>query len=206
MIAQTMKRLAILLVCYGMAACSWASPLRLSIFCGDDHSTPVRVFEDLDQINAPVVLEAGEEWVRQDCVLKLEGDTSTLKIERQFETTLSLLDEGPHLDLSHWKHHRSPWEPLRRMEESQFLYPGISAERARQFPAVTTQEIIRAIPRTLPAQRRLYWKRIASQCEVTEESAHCSVAMSTIRLRFKHIDPSKPRAQKVLTLELPLGC
>ncbi len=201
-----MKRLVIVVMLYGMPLCSWASPLRLSVFCGDDHSTPVRVFEDLNQINAPVVLEAGEEWVRQDCVLKLEGDTSTLKIERQFETTLSLLDEGPHLDLTQWKHYRSPWEVLTRMDETQFLYPGISAERSRQFPAVTTQEIIRAIPRTLPAQRRMYWKRIASQCELTEESSHCSVAMSIIRLRFKNIHPSNPRAQKVLTLELPLGC
>lgn len=73
------------------------------------------------------------------------GDTREFKVEQQFETSLTINDEGPHLDLLSWKHGLSPWQELSVIKPNIFRGKAITEKDGRRFPAFTKQELCQAV-------------------------------------------------------------
>lgn len=70
------------------------------------------------------------------------GVKAKFRIEQQYETSLSLMKEGPHLDLSNWKHHVSPWDALEEAEANAFLSKEVASS---EFPDVSNAEIVSGV-------------------------------------------------------------
>ena len=54
------------------------------------------------------------------------NDAREFKIEQQFETSMSVSDEGPHIDLTDWRHYTSDWQEIKKLEGNRFLTSKIS--------------------------------------------------------------------------------
>lgn len=63
----------------------------------------------------------------------------------RYETSLTVMNEGPHLDLHHWKHHLSNWRELERLNALEFLVPSLTPEETNAFPASGADELRAAV-------------------------------------------------------------
>ena len=145
-----------------------------------------------------VFLDLGEEV--DSIAIHSEGEYRVLL---QTQTSVSVMDEGPHLDLVSWKHGESSFTMLEKKERG-FSFVDNSGEA--HFPAVDLEEIVLAVTKEVK-QHKLNnrWIEVAKKCR-DAYSYPCSVAPS---LYLFHIH-KKLNGQWSLVGKLklipPMGC
>lgn len=159
-------------------------------------------FENTAQETWDVDLDLGDDIENQLIVLRPTPATGReFKVEHQFETSFQVSGEGPHVDLTNWKHYRSRWRELKPMGDDAFLIPVISEADARRFPAVTRREIYRAVLRA--SDKR--WANEARRCRsLTTEP--CGVGVSRISLRIKVKDEGRWKVINRFNFMIAMGC
>lgn len=130
------------------------------------------------------------------------------RVEQQYETSLTLMDEGPHMDLRDWKHHVSAWEPLEQGSGLSFTSKDVGSE---EFPKVKRSEIVAAT--TAESERRKAqgypesdrWIAVAKRCE-SAKTYPCGVGVSKIRLKISVKEGGEWKPIQIVELNLPMGC
>lgn len=133
-----------------------------------------------------------------------------LKMQQQFETSMSISDEGPHLDLTNWKHGVSPWQDL--SEEANLTFrskPLLMADAA--FPEYKTEELVKAVKaevarwQTEADEKSARWIELAKNCGKKDDYA-CMEAISQVRFRLlAQIDGEWTELYRVV-FDVPMGC
>ncbi len=66
---------------------------------------------------------------------------SNLTVEQRYETSVTIMDEGPHCDLVDWKHYESEWKRLKTNNKGQFICDSYSEKELEKFPAIQINEL-----------------------------------------------------------------
>ncbi|GAB5533151.1 MAG: hypothetical protein Roseis3KO_49280 [Roseivirga sp.] len=135
----------------------------------------------------------------------LEPDKSvkSIAIFQNYETSLTLMDEGPHIDLVNWKHHKSDWKRL-ELEDNHFSTLKYSRAQNAMFPDVTTDEILSALRDHLNVENNR-WTELAKQCS-SANSYPCGVSISSINLKIELTKVDGTTSLKHKIFEVPMGC
>ena len=106
-------------------------------------------FTDLSRDTIHVTLDVGETLETQMVRLhpSRTNANDTFRVDLQYETSLSVEDEGPHIDLLEWKHFLSEPIPMQRHSSQQFKVPLLTVAQRQRFPAVTRHEIVDEVHR-----------------------------------------------------------
>ncbi len=130
------------------------------------------------------------------------------RVEQQYETSLTLMDEGPHMDLLDWKHHLSGWSELEKTGDLEFLSNAVASD---EFPQVNQADIIEAVR----AETKRWsvqgfdqgdrWIDMAKQCQSSTTSP-CGVSVSKIRIKIKVKDAGEWRDIQTIEIHVPMGC
>lgn len=129
------------------------------------------------------------------------NDSREFKIEQQFETSMSVSNEGPHLDLTDWKHYTSDWQEIKKLEGNKFLTSKISESDYGRFPKVTSKEIYKAVLKD--GGKR--WADYVRSCK-TPTDAPCLVSVSRISFRIKAKENGKWNIIHKINVSIPMGC
>ena len=137
---------------------------------------------------------------------KTEG--RQFRVEQRYETSLTLMNEGPHMDLVDWKHYISQWQVAEKRSGLTFLSKEVSSDR---FPKVTQTEIIEAAraqskkwaSRGYDAGER--WVGLARQCKGPNEYP-CGVSVSKVILRIMVREAGAWKEIQNIELIIPMGC
>jgi len=162
----------------------------------DDVVEPDRLFRVL--LGEKVLvrdLELGDSL--EDAVVELSwGDAPSAAwvVQMQFETSLSIGDEGPHLDLLEWKHFTSEWRDLDRLASTRFHVAALTEEARARFPAYKPAELAVAV-RAAGGEEWL---------ERMEQGAQGHVDIGVMRLRVT--DPAAPDRPFIVEFLIPMGC
>ena len=70
-----------------------------------------------------------------------EGENEEFRVQIQYQTSLTIMNDGPHLDLLNWKHYTSTWQDTERDSANRFTLPVLTEAQTSMFPVVTTQEV-----------------------------------------------------------------
>lgn len=131
--------------------------------------------------------------------IKFSGyeQTEDLKIEQCYQTSVTIMDEGPHCDLLDWKHYTSPWKTLRQTEAGLFRCLRYTLKEHEKFPEASTAELKDAVKEHCGEE----WSEVVKH--PLEYPA--GVGISTYFLR---ISGKKEGASfvKIIAIESPLGC
>ncbi|MCP4345382.1 MAG: hypothetical protein GY795_07635 [Desulfobacterales bacterium] len=131
------------------------------------------------------------------------GITSKFIVERQYETSLTLSGEGPHVDLLKWKHFISDWKLLSRIENNIFQSNIVSSS---EFPKVKTGEIVQAVKAVLKGYKHADgWIGLAKKCK-GPNNYPCRVGVSKIRLKISVIKKNKKLSMLTIVYDVPMGC
>ena len=143
------------------------------------------------------------------------GDTREFKIEQQFETSMTINDEGPHLDLLNWKHGLSPWQELSVIKPNIFRGKVITEKDGNRFPAFTKQELCEAVIKQGKQDARSgnytydpnddKWLQLVKQ-KPQEGWIIYSTGVSTIRLRIQAKEGDTWQVIHTVEIARALGC
>lgn len=133
-----------------------------------------------------------------------------LKMQQQFETSLTLADEGPHLDLTNWKHGVSPWQDLSEEPDLMFRSRPLLVAQA-PFPDYKPEELVAAVRAEIARwqtdgdEGSARWIELAKQCG-GEDGYPCMEAVSQVRFRLlAQIDGAWTELYRVV-FDVPMGC
>lgn len=143
------------------------------------------------------------------------GDTREFKVEQQIETSMTINDEGPHLDLLSWKHGLSPWQELAVIQPNIFRGKAITQKDSRRFPPFTKQELYQAVikqgKRDARSGNYTYdpnddkWLKLVKQ-KPQEGWVIYSPGVSTIRLRIQAKEGDTWQVIHTVEIAMALGC
>ena len=139
----------------------------------------------------------------QTYLLMPAASIKTIQIYQNYETSLTIMDEGPHLDLTDWAHYNGEWKNL-EIESNSFKTLEYSTAEQERFPEVTSGEILEATKRYVSVDSKR-WTELAKQC--TGPNAYpCGVSINRINLKIVLTDNKGNTTEKYIIFEVPMGC
>ena len=128
-------------------------------------------------------------------------DGANFKVQIQLETSLTIMDEGPHLDLINWKHCTTEWREVEKISGSEFILPVLEKINVDCFPNVTAAEI-RAEALKLGGER---WANLIKQ-DASINDYPLSTALSLVRIKIEEKISGEWQTITVLHFSIPMGC
>ncbi len=129
------------------------------------------------------------------------NDGANFKVHLQLETSLTIMDEGPHLDLINWKHCTTEWIKVETESDSEFILPVLENIDVACFPKVTAAEI-RAEALKQGGER---WANLIKQ-DASINDYPFGTALSMVRIKIEENIAGEWQTVTVLLFSIPMGC
>ncbi|MBT8253727.1 MAG: SH3 domain-containing protein [Flavobacteriaceae bacterium] len=133
-------------------------------------------------------------------VLKPQQNYKRLAVYQAYETSLTVMNEGPHCDLIDWKHYQSAWLPLKHIEEQTYQTLSYSQDDWSEFVTVDMDDLKSAVREHCGDG---YAELIKSLKTIDYPAA---VSISIIYLKVIMIDMDDKVIERIIAFEIPMGC
>lgn len=167
---------------------------ELSLFL--NYSVPEVSKEIKLEMNRPYIadLEPGDQVSSLSIMSRGE-----FRILQQTQTSVTVMDEGPHIDLLEWEHGLSSWDFL-KSEGQKFIIKNQFEKMS--FPKVKLEDLVRAVAKKAGKD----WEKIAKKCKSVNDYP-CAVAPSRYEFKIEEkIDNHYWIPRGVVVLISPMGC
>lgn len=158
----------------------------------------------IDQIQKDTVeiyAELGETIEGQ--LISISSDLLTgLTVEQRYETSVTIMNEGPHCDLTDWKHFYSDWKRLQTNTSGQFICDKYTEKEHEKFPKI----IINDLKQEVKEQCGDNWFKLV---ENVKTPAQYPSGVGISRYYLKVSGQRKDNGQtvtKLIIIETPMGC
>lgn len=125
-----------------------------------------------------------------------------IRIDQQFETSLTMTNEGPHLDLLDWKHMTSDWIEIQKIDSTQYLSKVFKDIKELGFPEFTEEELYQYLIKI----GRSDWAILIKEPLYSDGQKHYDIGISTIKFRIQGINKDGDQIRKVIIFKIPMGC
>jgi hypothetical protein len=129
-----------------------------------------------------------------------------VSVEYSYRKSVTISDDGPHLDLIDWKSYQSPLRVAKQIEQG-WILPEMNNEKDK-FPPFQKKELIQAVRRATrtysPSDARR-WMAIARTCSTANELP-CIVTLSHVTVRIFVKLNGKKQEIETLEMDVPMGC
>jgi hypothetical protein len=157
--------------------------------------------KEIQKDTAYVEAEVGENIEGQQ--LTINSDLlNDLKVEQRYETSVTIMDEGPHCDLTNWKHYYSDWHRLNSIGAGKYTCEKYTEQERQKFPGVSIQELRNAVAKHCGKEWTGFVSKVKSPTDYPS-----GVSISNYFLRISGIRKDNGRKiVKVIVIESPMGC
>jgi hypothetical protein len=123
-------------------------------------------------------------------------------IEQRFETSISIMKEGPHCDLVNWKHYNSDWRPVLKMGKNEFKTIVYSDKEKERFPKVSANELKQSVSDECGND----WAELIQHINAPNEYPS-SVGVSRYLMQITGINSVNGLTfKKIIVIKNPMGC
>lgn len=134
-------------------------------------------------------------------VMRIIGfDYHKVEIFQRYETSITVMDEGPHCDLTEWRHYESPWQQLTQ-GGNEFPTSSYSEKEWERFIPIDMEEL-RLEVLTQCGER---WHSLIKDVQNAHEYP-LGIGISKIFFKLKLIDKTGKSEHKIIEFEIPMGC
>ncbi len=130
-----------------------------------------------------------------------DPEIKNVSVYQSYQTSLSLMDEGPHMDFTDWIHYTSDWEAI-PVANGQFSSLEYQKDHYQRFPEVSKEEIVEAVRSRVNDDK---WLELAQKCD-DPRSYPCGVSISRYFLKLEIQDAQNDISQRIVVFEVPMGC
>lgn len=125
-----------------------------------------------------------------------------IEIYQAVETSVTIMNEGPHCDLTNWKHFTSDWRKVKALNPNTFQVTPYNNGETRNFPKVTIQEVMDAARQGCGESWAKHIEDVKSVFDYP-----CDVGVSRYFLKIKGTDKASGRKiEKTIIVSIPMGC
>lgn len=165
-------------------------------------SKPPRIYtiEKPVEFESTIHIGTEEDSDQYDVKIALSNKKLKLKLEQRYETSLSVQDEGPHLDLVQWKHFVSDWVEVLPRKAGIYRSLLISQEEANRFPSIELSSVLDEIKRQDPN-----WLNVVKNAKSIRDYPF-SIGVSTVSFRISVFTGNKWIPVHVVHCLHPMGC
>lgn len=163
----------------------------------DKEKTEKMIFKD----TAEIYIELGESLEGQ--LIKLESNLlENWKVEQRFETSFTIVNEGPHCDLTEWQHYYSPWKLLSKNSKNEYIAKQYKQVEREKFPNVSIQDLKKVIKEHCGEE----WSILAEKASnINYYPIEYGISRFFIKITAKHKD-TKEKISRLIILNFPMGC
>lgn len=129
-------------------------------------------------------------------------DKLTVRVMAQAIQHITLMNEGPHVDLTEWKSGKSEMIDLEMEKEKYKLKAGTFGP----FPSFTNQELVEAVKakiKTWGGKPDTRWYDIAKKCGTDPDKYPCGLGTSEYKVR---VEVPADNSAIEFAVALPMGC
>jgi len=156
-------------------------------------------FNNKTEETTVVHLELGDS--PENNLLKFDsGEAEIVNVYQRYETSATIMDEGPHLDLMDWAHYTSDWAPLEESSDYSFKSIAYREEDASKFPKVDIEQL-KVMVRDIGGER---WAELVKDVKTINDYP-IGVGISKIEFKIEYLLKDIKKT-KYIVFEMPLGC
>jgi hypothetical protein len=160
-------------------------------------------FDEVHEDSIVVRLGLSAQMSGQRYAIRLDSSIQQVEIFQNYETSLTLMNGGPHIDLLGWKHYVGDWEQL-VIADGGFQTAEYTDADFERFPEVTTAEIVEVV-KDMPPTGDNNWAEIAAKC-TSPQGFPCAVSISRITLKLVLTYTTGITVERFIIFEVPMGC
>lgn len=137
----------------------------------------------------------------QIVMVELKPNIKSIEVFESYKTVLSIMDEGPHLDLYDWKGYESNWTSLKTIKDKVFMMRLISEKEAARFPDFTKEKLVEVAESVEKG-----WGNTLTKPSYGTWKDHYWIGVGIRRLKFVLTDSEGKSITKYLVAYIPMGC
>jgi hypothetical protein len=125
-----------------------------------------------------------------------------IKIEQRYETSMTIMNEGAHCDLTDWKHYDSNWKSLPMNKSGKYECAKYAPKDYEKFPKVSEVELKQYV---LDHCGEEWFEQVKKIKKQTDYPVGVSVSRYFLKITGIRKDNGKT-VQKIIVVEVPMGC
>lgn len=153
----------------------------------------------IDSDTCRIYLELGETIENRTLQIKSK-DNVKLKFYQRYENSITVMNEGPHCDLTEWKHFDSPYKELKNNGNRLKTIEFSSVDR-ENFVKVDMKELLTYIKEYCGKE----WSAIARQAKSIRQYP-LGIGQSRIFLKIEITHSDNSKTERIISFEIPMGC
>lgn len=148
-----------------------------------------------------IYAELGETIEGQEITI-VSDQLTEIMVEQRYETSITIMNEGPHCDLIDWKHYLSEWTVLKKNKYGKYKCETYSESDKERFPKISIVELKKTVKEFCGED---WYRLIANIKEPTEYPIGIGISRFYLRIQGLRND-NMQRVTKIIIVEMPLGC
>lgn len=148
-------------------------------------------------------LDIGDDIYGKEITIVGGDQSARYRIFERYRTSMTVMGEGPHLDLIDWRHFDSEWIELDQLADRKFRTLAYEQMDSSKFPPVTNAELVSAV-----RKRASDWPQIvklAKTCRNPNDEP-CSVSDSSLYFRIEKLVGDRWTTVGMVEVLIPMGC
>ena len=145
--------------------------------------------------------ELGEKFEGQ--IITYKSDIlSDIIIEQRYQTSVTIMKEGPHCDLTEWKHFYSNWKRLASSSNGQFIADSYSENEQKKFPSISINDLKKEVKNLCGED----WVQLLDSIKTPNDyPSGVSISRYYLKITGKHKDTNSI-VTKIIVIENQMGC
>jgi len=124
-----------------------------------------------------------------------------IRVFQSYETSITIMNEGPHCDMIEWKHYNSDWTEIEILNDT-IETNSYSEEERNQFIDVDMSELIKAVEIHCGERWADHVKEVKSPNEYP-----LGIGMNRVYFKIEYLnDTTGTVSSKIIVFEIPMGC
>jgi len=128
------------------------------------------------------------------------GESEIKNVYQRYETSATIMNEGPHLDLIDWLHYTSGWVALEKSNSHSFKSISYSEKEVSKFPEVDIEKL-KVMVKNIGGER---WAELLKDVKTINDYP-IGIGISKIEFKIEYLLKGTKKV-KYIVFEMPLGC
>jgi hypothetical protein len=139
----------------------------------------------------------------QGSIIKIVSNRlDKIRVEQKVETSVTIMNEGPHCDLINWTHFTSNWTRLEEIEALIFAAATYNNGESTRFPNVDMAKLAKAAEKKCGEG----WAEEVQKCKSVNDYP-CGVGVSRYFIKVLAVDKvTGKKIERTITIHIPMGC
>ncbi|WP_143307658.1 hypothetical protein [Chitinophaga vietnamensis] len=151
-----------------------------------------------------LILSAGLGEMLDGCkVIVQSTQLDDITVEQCYETSITIQQEGPHWDLTDWKHYTSPWAKLPTSGPGKFTAITYEVTEHAPFPQVSMEELKAELKRGGLDEQWI--KAVDTVKSIYDYPVAVGISRYYLRVSGKQKSTGKT-VVRIVAIDMPMGC